>query len=207
MTLGSQLTLPKEAAVATDQEIREATTPGKLVVIVALTGVLFYFGLLILERIPEIPVDIDQKPFFIPLLFVALLPLGAPSWAAAVGAALGEAFGDILEGYEPDDPIGFLGYIIGFAAAAYIIANHPRSWVRLAIAALVAAFLQAVIEASSFLIFGEESLGVTVQSALGNTLFHGLWGLLVIPLVLVMHGRVERLLGFPTLGRRPAGSR
>jgi H+/Cl- antiporter ClcA len=92
--------------VTTSESIREATTPGKLVVIAALCGVLFFFGLLLTERIPEIPVDIDQKPFFIPLLFVALLPLGAPTWAAALGAALGEAFGDILEGYEPDDPIG-----------------------------------------------------------------------------------------------------
>lgn len=184
------------------EALREATTPGKLVVIAALCGVLFYFGLLITERIPEIPVDIDQKPFFIPLLFVALLPLGAPAWAAAVGAALGEAFGDILEGFEPDDPIGFFAYILGFAAAAYIIRNRPLSKGRLAAAALTAGFLQAAIEASSFLIFDEENLRVTVQSALGNTLTHGvIWG--VIPLLLLvpaLHGRAERLLGFPPLG-------
>lgn len=46
----------------------------KLVVIAGLTAVLFFFGLLITERVPEIPVDIDFKPFFIPFLLVALLP-------------------------------------------------------------------------------------------------------------------------------------
>jgi hypothetical protein len=55
----------------------------------------------------------------------------------------------------------------------------------------MAGFLQAVIEASSFLIFGEESLGVTVQSALGNTLTHGiLWGVIpVLLLVPALHAR------------------
>jgi hypothetical protein len=65
----------------------------KLIVIAGLTGVLFFFGLLITERIPEIPVDIDFKPFFIPFLLVALLPVGAPAWAVGFGAALGEGFG------------------------------------------------------------------------------------------------------------------
>lgn len=187
--------------MTTAQDVREATTTGKLVVIAALTGVLFYFGLLILERIPEIPVDIDQKPFFIPLLFVALLPFGKPTWAAALGAAAGEAFGDILEGFEPDDPIGFLGYIVGFALAGYVIRNRPEMKGRLIVAALIAGFVQAVIEASSFLIFGEESLGVMVQSAVGNTVTHGLlWG--VIPLLILvpaLHGRAERMLGFPPM--------
>jgi hypothetical protein len=70
-----------------------ATTP-KMMVVAALTAVLFFFGLLILERIPEIPVDVDFKPFFIPLLFVALLPFGKTTMAVALGAALGEAIGD-----------------------------------------------------------------------------------------------------------------
>ncbi len=165
-------------------------TAQKLVVIAAITAVLFYFGLLLTERIPEIPVDIDQKPFFIPLLLLALLPLGSPTFAVAIGAALGEAFGDILEGYEVDDPFGFAGYFIGFIVAGYIIRNQPRNPLLLSVAALAAAFINAVFEAGTFLVFGEEGLSVAVISALGNTVTHGLvWG--VIPLVILaplLHG-------------------
>lgn len=191
-----------DSSQASDQA-REAVTPGKLVVISALVAVLFFFGLLFLERIPEIPVDIDQKPFFIPLLFVALLPLGKPTWAAAAGAALGEGLGDIIEGYEVDDVFGLVGYVIAFAVAGYIIYNRPDRKIRLAVAGLVAGLVQAIPEASAFLLFGEEALPVAVVSAAGNTVTHGLlWG--AVPLLLVvpaLHGRVERLLGFPALGK------
>ena len=169
----------------------------KLVVIAGLTAVLFFFGLLITERIPEIPVDIDFKPFFIPFLLVALLPRPT-SWAVGLGAALGEGFGDILEGYEPDDAFGFVGYVVCFVLAGYMIGNRPRSYILVSAACLLGAFVQAVLEAVTFLIFGSEALPVAVQSALGNTLTHGVV-LGVIPtliLIPLLHGRIERLLGF-----------
>ena len=173
----------------------------KLVVIAGLTAVLFFFGLLVTERIPEIPVDIDQKPFFIPFLFAALLPLGPPAWAVGLGAALGEGFGDILEGYEPDDAFGFVGYVICFVVAGYIIRNRPRNWGLVIAAVLVGTFLQSVIEASTFLLFGEEALTVAIWSAVGNTITHGvIWG--IIPLLILiplLHGRIERFLGYAPL--------
>lgn len=79
--------------------MKDANT-SKLTVITVLCSVLFFLALTLLEAIPEIPVDIDFKPFFIPLAFIALLPTGKPSWAVGFGAALGEALRDILEGYE-----------------------------------------------------------------------------------------------------------
>lgn len=170
----------------------------KSMVVAALVAVLFFFGLVIFERIPEIPVDIDFKPFFIPFLFLALLPRGLPTFAIAVGAAVGESIGDIIEGYEVDDPFGFFGYFIGFAVVGYLIRGRPLNWVRVALACIVGSAVQAVIEASAFLVFGEEGLAVAVYSALGNTVTHGiLMGAVVtVPLVRALHGRLERLLGF-----------
>lgn len=179
-----------------------ATAP-KAMVVAALVAVLFFFGLLLFERIPEIPVDIDFKPFFIPFLFVALLPRGMATFAVALGAAVGEAIGDIIEGYEVDDPFGFAGYFIGFAVAGYLIQGRPLNWVRVSLACVVGALVQAVIEASAFLLFGEEGLGVALYSAAGNTLTHGilLGALVTVPLIRALHGRIERLLGFTPLPR------
>ena len=182
-------------------EVRTESTgvnSAKVMVVSALVAVLFFFGLLVAERIPEIPVDIDFKPFFIPFLFLALLPRGLPSLGVAVGAAIGEGIGDVLEGYEIDDPIGFVGYVVGFVVAAYLIKGQPLSWVRVGLACIAGAGVQAVIEASSFLIFGEEGLTVTATTAAGNTVTHGIvmGAIITIPLVRVLHGRIERLLGF-----------
>jgi hypothetical protein len=179
------------------------TTPAsKLIVIAVLCSVLFFLALTLLEAIPEIPVDIDFKAFFIPLVFVALLPVGRPTFAVALGASLGEFLRDMLEGYEIDDPIGAIGYVVGFTLAGYIIRNRPLSKVRLVIAAVLAGLVQAVIEAASFVIFSEEILEVAVWSAIGNTITHGiLMG--AIPLVLIvprLHGRIERYMGFAPRG-------
>jgi hypothetical protein len=175
----------------------------KSMVVAALVAVLFFFGLLIFERIPEIPVDIDFKPFFIPFLFLALLPRGPVTFAVPLGAAVGEAIGDIIEGYEVDDPFGFAGYFLGFAVMGYLVANRPLDWRRVSLACLVGAFVQAVIEASAFLVFGEEGFFVAVYSALGNTVTHGilLGAAVTVPLVYALHGRIERLLGFAPLSR------
>ncbi len=173
-------------------------TASKAMVVAALVAVLFFFGLLIFERIPEIPVDIDFKPFFIPFVFLALLPRGLPTFAIPLGAAVGEAIGDIIEGYEVDDPFGFAGYFLGFAVAGYLMSGKPLNWVRISIACLVGSLAQAIIEASAFLVFGEEGLWITIYSALGNTITHGLilGALVTVPLAYALHGRIERLLGF-----------
>ncbi|WP_344136637.1 hypothetical protein [Saccharopolyspora halophila] len=178
-------------------------TTSKAMVVAALVAVLFFFGLLIFERVPEIPVDIDFKPFFIPFVFLALLPRGLPTIAIPLGAAVGEAIGDIIEGYEVDDPFGFAGYFIGFALAGYLMSGKPLNWARISVACLVGSLVQAVIEASAFLAFGEEGLGVTVYSALGNTVTHGLvmGALVTVPLAYALHGRIERLLGFAPVSK------
>ena len=120
-----------------------------------------------------------------------------------LGAALGEGFGDILEGYEPDDAFGFVGYVICFVLAGYMIGNRPRNWALVGAACILGAFIQAVIEAATFLVFGEEALPVAVQSAIGNTVTHGIVLGLVPTLILIplLHGRIERLLGFAPKGR------
>lgn len=195
--------------MTTQHTSTESSPPGgqvtapKLMVVAALVAVLFFFGLMIFERIPEIPVDVDFKPFFIPFLFLALLPRGAPAFAVAIGAAVGEAIGDIIEGYEVDDPFGFAAYIIGFAVAGYLIGGKPMNKMKVIVGCLIGALVQAVIEASAFIVFDEEGLGVAALSALGNTGTHGivLGSLVTIPLIYALHGRIERLLGFTPLPR------
>lgn len=181
----------------TQQADNRASAP-RAMVVAALVAVLFFFGLLIFERIPEIPVDIDFKPFFIPFMFLALLPKGLPTLAIPLGAAVGESIGDIIEGYEVDDVFGFFGYFVGFAIAGLIINGRPLKWGRVAMACIVGALVQAVIEASAFMLFGEEGLSVALFSALGNTITHGiiLGAIITIPLVRALHGRLERLLGY-----------
>lgn len=194
--------------VPTQQADNRASAP-RAMVVAALVAVLFFFGLLIFERIPEIPVDIDFKPFFIPFMFLALLPKGLPTLAIPLGAAVGESIGDIIEGYEVDDVFGFAGYFVGFAVAGLIVNGQPLKWGRVAMACIVGAFVQAVIEASAFLVFGEEGLSVAIFSALGNTVTHGiiLGAFITIPLVKALHGRVERLLGYTPQRPQQASAR
>lgn len=164
------------------------------------TAVTFFLCLLPFEFIPEIPVDIDSKPFFVPLAFCALLPRRA-GLSIGIGVALGEGMRDLMEGYELDDPIGFFGYIAGFWMASQLYALAPGNRVMLGVGAVVCAGIQGAIEASSFLIFGSEGLPVALQSAVGNTIFHGvIWG--AVPLLLIvprLRGRIEPYLGFAPL--------
>lgn len=182
--------------------MENASTP-KLTIVTVLCTVIFFLALTLLEAIPEIPVDIDFKPFFIPLAFVALVPLGKPTFAVSFGAMLGEFLRDLLEGYEIDDPPGAIGYVVAFAIAGYIIRDQPLSKVRLFIAAIISGAVQAVFEASAFLIFGEETLSVAIWSWAGNTVTHGLI-MGAIPLILIipqLYGRVERYLGYAPRGQ------
>jgi hypothetical protein len=121
----------------------------KLIIVGVLSTVSFFILLTFTEAIPEIPVDIDFKPFFLPMSLIALVPSGCAAFAVSVGAMLGEFLRDMLEGYEIDDPIGAVGYVIGFFSSAYVIGNHPLNKVRVFIACLVAGFVHAVIEATS----------------------------------------------------------
>ncbi|MGB6300287.1 MAG: hypothetical protein WBF90_29520 [Rivularia sp. (in: cyanobacteria)] len=181
----------------------EHTNTSKLTVIAVLCSVIFFLALTLFEAVPEIPVDIDLKPFFIPLAFVALVPKGMPVVAVSLGAMLGEFLRDLLEGYELDDPIGAIGYVVGFVIAGYIVGSNPLNKFRLFIAAMVSGLVHAVIEATSFLIFSTETWSVALWSAAGNTITDGLLGG-AIPLILIMphlYGRVERYFGFAPRGK------
>jgi energy-coupling factor transport system ATP-binding protein len=170
----------------------------RFMMLVGVSAVLFFLGLLPLEMIPEIPVDIDSKPFFIPLVLVALLPAGRPGLAIALGVALGEFLRDMMEGYELDDPIGFLGYFIAFALTSVLLGRGRPGRFAIILASVFCAFVQAAIEASSFLLFGQESWAIVVQSTLGNTLMHGvIWGAIpTLVLLPMIEGRFEHSLGF-----------
>ncbi len=174
-----------------------------------LCATIFFLALTILEAVPEIPVDVDAKPFFIPVALAALVPRGRPVVAVAVGAMGGEFMRDMLEGYEIDDALGAVGYLAAFTLAGYAVGDRPLSKVRLVVATLLAAAVHAVIEASSLLLFDSELVGVAVWSAVGNTIGDGvLLGVLpVIGLVPVLYGRIERYLGFEPRGVDHYGDR
>ncbi|QIA27722.1 hypothetical protein DYI95_009545 [Thermaerobacter sp. PB12/4term] len=139
----------------------------------AYTAAFFFTGLLVTELFGEIPPDIDLKPFFIPLLFTVTLP-ARYRWAVALGAAVGEGFGDLIEGYELDDPLGFIGYVLGFAIAGRITGGSAATIGRVALAALAAAVINALPEAAMFYGFGRVTLAEAGVSLLGNILSHGL---------------------------------
>lgn len=187
--------------VTQEVQVGDADTP-KIKNVVVLCTTTFFLALTLLEAVPEIPVDIDAKPFFIPVALAALVPLGRPVLAVAVGAMAGEFLRDVLEGFEIDDTIGALGYVVGFTLAGYVVGQRPLSRVRLSAAVLLAAAVHAVIEASALVLFDSELLTVAVWSAIGNTIGDGVL-LGVFPLLGLMpllYGRIERYLGFEPRG-------
>ncbi|MFB6308087.1 MAG: hypothetical protein ABEH35_02045 [Haloarculaceae archaeon] len=138
---------------------------------------LFGIGCLASESIGELVLDVDLKPFFLPYLLITLPRYGIPTLTTGLGAAIGEGALDVFEGYELDDPIGFLGYVIGFTAFGWYlseVADDPTSARSLTVAAAFGAFVQALFEGFAFLVF-EASSGPTaaVISVLGNTVTHG----------------------------------
>ncbi|WP_299955862.1 hypothetical protein [uncultured Modestobacter sp.] len=177
-------------------------TPARMTIVAVLCATTFFLALTLLEAVPEIPVDIDAKPFFIPVALAALVPLGRPVVAVAVGAMMGEFLRDMLEGYEIDDVFGAVGYVVGFIAAGYAVGNRPLSRLRLTGAVLLAAALHAVIEASSLVLFDSELFSIAVYSAIGNVIGDGML-LGVVPLlglVPLLYGRIDRYLGFEPRG-------
>jgi hypothetical protein len=160
------------------------------------SAVLFGIGLLVTESVGEFAVDVDLKPFFIPYLIIAATRFGITTLGIAVGAAVGEGILDIFEGYELDDPIGFLGYVLGFTTFGWYldaIADDPASRRALAIGATLGALVQAVFEGVAFLVFEATAgpLDATVSIA-GNTLTHGIL-LGAIPLVAIHQRYGDRL--------------
>ncbi len=164
--------------------------------VAAASGLVFVAGLAVTEPLGEVAVDVDLKPFFLPVLPATLLPYGMTSRSVASGAAVGEALLDVLEGYEVDDPFGFLGYVAGFLAFAWIVhrvapAPTDRRW--LVVAALVGALVQAAFEGLAFLLVGGVGPAGAAASVAGNTLTHGLLvgALPLIALVAVVESRVR----------------
>ena len=178
-----------------------------LITLAGMTAVLFLGGLGITEAVGEIPPDIDFKPFFLIYAIMYFVPWGTPTVSIGVGGAIGEAIGDIIEGYAVDDAFGLIGYIIGFAVAGYLLrGTDADDYVRLSLAAVIGAFVQIAIEGLGVLVISDEALSVYAVIVAGNTITHGIiLGLIpLIPTVAALDGRVERFLG--EAARTEAGS-
>lgn len=163
-------------------------SPRQLALVGLASAVLFGLGLLLTESVGEVGTDVDLKPFVIPYLLIALFRFGTPTLSIGLGAAIGEGLLDVVEGYELDDPIGFIGYVVGFMAFGWYlseIATEPTSARSLTVAALLGAFVQATFEGLAFFVF-TSTAGVdqAVLSVVGNTVTHGLL-LGALPLVLL----------------------
>lgn len=159
-------------------------------------AVLFAAGLLVTESVGEVAVDVDLKPFFLPYLLIAGARYGFQTMSVGLGAAIGEGVLDVFEGYELDDPIGFIGYVVGFLAFGWYldtVAEDPTSTRSLSVAAILGAFVQACFEGAAFLAFDAAGVRGATVSVLGNTLTHGVL-LGAIPLVVlapIVRDRVE----------------
>jgi hypothetical protein len=152
------------------------------------SGGLFLVGLLVTESVGEIAVDVDLKPFFVPYLLIAVARYGIPTLSVGLGAALGEGVLDVSEGYELDDPVGFIGYVLGFTAFGWYlhgVAEDPSATSSLVVASILGAFVQAVFEGFAFLVFDSRAgVGAAALSVFGNTVAHGVV-LGAVPLVLL----------------------
>lgn len=180
----------------------------KLLVIAVIVGVTFAIGLFLFDFF-EIPVDVDFKPFFIPLVIAILVPNGWPLAAVALGSVLGEAVRDFFEGYEIEDIPGLVGFFISFIMAGYLIGNDPLNKTRVFMVATFTGAFQAAFEAATFLFFGDVGFWVALWSWFGNSVTHGIimGALPTIWIVPQLHGRVERYLGFPPRGKNQGRNR
>jgi hypothetical protein len=151
--------------------------------------------LVVTESVGEVATDVDLKPFFVPYLLIAAVRFGVPTLSVGVGAAVGEGVLDIFEGYEIDDPVGFIGYVVGFLAFGWYlreVADDPASRRTQTVAALLGAAVQASFEVVAFLIFELSAMpGEAVVSLVGNTVTHGL-----------LLGAIPFVVLFPLVGDR-----
>lgn len=168
-----------------------------LIVIAGITAVVFAGGLSLFGWY-EIPPDIDFKPFFVVYAVIMLVPWGTPTLASAVGATAAEGILDLVEGYEPDEPFGWAGFILGFTLFGWLTKDADHSdWLRVSVAATVAAFLQMAVEGLAFLVIENEAIGFYAYVVSANTLTHGvvMGALLLIPTLNALEGRVQQFLG------------
>lgn len=194
-------TTEEESSV--ENEILPWSEDAKILAYGIASSILFGIGLLITEfLIGEVALDVDLKPFFIPYILIAINRFGLSTMSIGLGAAIGEGVLDVFEGYELDDPIGFLGYFLGFTVFGWYlheVADDPTQLRSLTLGAALGAFVQAVFEASAFLIFKSTAGSFdAVVSTVGNTITHGLL-LGAIPLLILVQS-------FPTLKSRISNS-
>ena len=159
----------------------------RVLLLLGVSAGLFAAGVGISELGGELGSDIDFKPFFLVYLLVALVRFGGPTLALGLGAATGEGIHDLIEGYEADEPLGFIGYVVGFVVFGWIlhrVAPDPGARRFQVTAAVVAAFVQALFEGVAFLFVADFTPGEAVLSVAGNTVTHGLL-LGAIPFVLL----------------------
>jgi hypothetical protein len=185
----AQTTGQADAGFTTDVD------PTSLVVIAGLTAVLFAGALAIGEGLGEIPPDIDWKAFFVVYTVLVFVPWGTPTIAAAVGATLAEGVLDFFEGLEPDEPFGWVGYVVGFTVAGYFM-QDPSNRAKLVIGAILGGFIQFAIEGISLVLVEGDAISVYATALAGNTLTHGvvLGAVPLIPVVAALRGRMQRVL-------------
>lgn len=162
---------------ADEDAVDGGADPLRLVGVGLTSGLLFTVGLLVTEAPGELALDVDLKPFFLPYLLIAAVRYGSPTLSAGLGAAVGEGALDLVEGYELDDPIGFIGYVVGFTVFGWYLhrgADDPTARRAQVTAAVLGAFTQAAFEGVAFLLFatGASPLDAGLSVA-GNTVTHG----------------------------------
>lgn len=163
------------------------------------SAVLFAVGLEVTEAAGEFALDIDLKPFFVPYLLITFVRFRVSILAVGTGAAIGEGVLDMFEGYELEDPMGFIGYFFGFATFGWYltrVADDPTAARSQTVAAVLGAFVQAVFEGTAFLVFESEAgTADAAASVLGNTVTHGIV-LGAVPL-LVLYPYVQERVRLP----------
>ncbi|MFC7226621.1 hypothetical protein N0B31_04340 [Salinirubellus salinus] len=162
-------------------------SPRLLVTLFAVASITFFVASAVTEQVPEFATDVDLKAFFLIYLLVALVPYGLATLSAGIGMAVGEGAYDIIEGYELDDPFGFVGYVLGIVTFGWVlhVAGDPtdRRWQ--VAAAVAGAGVQATFEGVAFFVLSDAGLPVALFSILGNTVTHGVV-LGAVPLVLLL---------------------
>ncbi|MFB6254329.1 MAG: hypothetical protein ABEI06_06960 [Halobacteriaceae archaeon] len=165
-----------------------------LIVIAGITAVLFAGGLALTE-FTEIPPDIDFKPFFIVYAIIVLVPWGIPTLTTALGATGAEAILDLIEGAAADDPFGWAGYLLAFTLFGWLVKGDTSNYLKISVAAVLAAFVQIAIEALNILVISDKAISVYVTIVIGNTITHGviMGAILLVPTLEALEGRVQRM--------------